>query len=106
MPLLVIDCVKFFGWYEPSILTFTNRHGQNIGDNPQDADSAGNEDKGSVVEYPTNTPGVALDSEIAKLTGVDPDFCVEPKGMVQANVGHKEIFLTSSYGYVAYNFYI
>jgi hypothetical protein len=77
MPLSVIDCINFLGWREPFILTFTNRHGQNIGDNPQDADSAGNEDKDSVVKYPTNTPGVASDSEIAELTGVDPDFAVE-----------------------------
>ena len=80
MPLLVIDQEKFLGWREPSILTFTNRHGQNIDDNPQDADSSGNEDKDSVVEYPNNTPGVALDSEIAELTGVDSDFAVEPTG--------------------------
>jgi hypothetical protein len=45
MPLLVINRVDFLGWCEPSILTFANRHGQNIGDNPQDADSAGNEDE-------------------------------------------------------------
>jgi hypothetical protein len=77
MPLLVIDCVNFLGWREPSILTFTNRHGQNIGDNPQDA----NEDEESIVAYPTNTPGVALDTENAELTGVDPDFAVEPTGV-------------------------
>ncbi len=68
MPLLVIDCVNFLGWHEPSILTFTNRHGQNIGDNPQDADFFGNEDEEYIVEYPTNTPIVALDTEIAKFT--------------------------------------
>ncbi len=28
MPLLVINHVNYFGWREPSILTFTNRHGQ------------------------------------------------------------------------------
>jgi hypothetical protein len=49
MPLLVIDRVNFLGQHESSILTFTNRHGQNIGNNPQDDDSAGNEDKDSVV---------------------------------------------------------
>jgi hypothetical protein len=79
MPLLVIDWVNFIGRHEPSILTFTNRHGQNIGDDPQ-ADSAGNEDEESIVEYPTNTPGVA-DVENAELTGADPDFAVEPTGV-------------------------
>jgi hypothetical protein len=62
-------------------LIFTNRRCQNIGDNPQDADSAENEDKESFVEYPTYTPGVALDTEIAELTGVDPDFAVKPTGV-------------------------
>jgi hypothetical protein len=83
MPLLVIDCVNFLGLHEPSILIFTNRHCQNIGDNPQDADSAGSEDEDSVVEYPTNTQGVASDSnsEITKLTGVDLDFAVKPTGV-------------------------
>jgi hypothetical protein len=37
MPPLIIDHVNFVGWREPSILTFTHKHGQNIGDNPQDA---------------------------------------------------------------------
>ncbi len=81
MPLLVIDHVNILGWHEPSILTFTNRHGQNIGDNSQDADSSWNEDEESIVEYPTNTPGVALDTENAELTGVDPDFAVKPSGV-------------------------
>jgi hypothetical protein len=81
MPLLVIDLVNFLGQHEPSTFTFTYRHGQNIGDNPQNADSAGNEDKDSVVEYPTNTPGMGLDREIAELTGVDPDFAVKPTGV-------------------------
>ncbi len=80
MPLLVIDWVNFLGQHEPSILTFTNRHVQNIGDNPQDADSAGNDDEESIVEYPTNTPGVA-DVENAELTGVDPTFAVKPTGV-------------------------
>ncbi len=80
MPLLVIDQEKFLGWREPSILTFTNRHGQNIGDNLQYADSAGNKDEGFIVEYPTNTPEVA-DVDNAELTGVDPDFALKPTGV-------------------------
>ncbi len=64
-------------FFKPSILTFTNRHSQNFGDNPQDADSAGNEGIESIVEYPANTPGV-VDVENAELTGVDPDIAVKP----------------------------
>jgi hypothetical protein len=80
IPLLVLDRVNFLGRREPSILTFTNRHGQNIGYNPQAADSAGNEDEEFIVEYPTDTPGVA-DMENTELTGVDPDFAVKPTGV-------------------------
>jgi hypothetical protein len=72
MPLLVIERVNFLGRRGPSIWTFTNRHGQNIGDTPQEAVLLGNEDVESVVEYPTKTPGVP---------GVDPDFDVEPTGV-------------------------
>jgi hypothetical protein len=60
---------------------FHQWHGQNIGDNQQDADSAGNEDMDSVVEYPTDTPGVASDREVTELTGVDLDFAVKLKGV-------------------------
>ena len=49
VPPAVIDHVNLLGINEPSILTFTNRHGQNIGDNPQDIDSAGNEDEESLL---------------------------------------------------------
>jgi hypothetical protein len=35
MPTSVIDRVNFIGQREPSILTFTNQHGQDIGENPQ-----------------------------------------------------------------------
>jgi hypothetical protein len=47
-PLPVIECVNYLGWREPSILAFPNRHGQNIGDNQHDADSAGNDDVESI----------------------------------------------------------
>jgi hypothetical protein len=59
----------------------TNRHGQNIGDIPQDAYSARNKDEESIVAYPTSIPGVALDTENAELTGVDPDFDAKPTGV-------------------------
>jgi hypothetical protein len=62
-------------------LTFTNKHGQNIGDNPQDADTTKNVDVESIAEYPTKTPAVALDTGDAKLTGVDPDLYVKHTGV-------------------------
>jgi hypothetical protein len=43
---------------EPSILTFTNRHGREIGDHPQDYEPSGN-DEDSVVELILDViPGV------------------------------------------------
>jgi hypothetical protein len=54
----VIDRVNFIGRHEPSILTFTNRHGQDIDDNPQDADLDGNEDLESIIAHPTGHTGV------------------------------------------------
>ncbi len=75
MPSSVIDRVNFFGRREPSILTFTNRHGQDIGENPQDTDLDGNEDLESIVADPTVNTGVFDDNNIAR---VDQDFAVEP----------------------------
>jgi hypothetical protein len=78
MPSSVIDCVNFIGRRVPSILTFTNRHGQDIGENPQDADLDGNDDLESVVADPTGNTGVFDGNNIA---GVDQDFDVEPTGV-------------------------
>jgi hypothetical protein len=78
MPSSVIDCVNFIGRCEPSILTFTNRHGQDIGENPQDTDLDGNEYSESIVADPTGNTGVFDGNNIA---GVDQDFAVEPTGV-------------------------
>jgi hypothetical protein len=74
----VIDRVNLIGWREPSILTFTNWHGQDIGENLQDTDLDGNEDLESVVADPTGNTGVFDGNNIA---GVDQDFAVEPTGV-------------------------
>jgi hypothetical protein len=68
MPSSVIDRVNCIGWLEPSIFTFTNRHGQDIGENPQDTDLDGNEDLESVAADPTGNTGVFGGNNIA---GVD-----------------------------------
>jgi hypothetical protein len=78
MPSSVIDRVNFIGWREPFILTFTNRYGQDIGENPQDTDLDGNEDLESVVAEPTGKTGV-FDGD--NITGVDQDFAAEPTGV-------------------------
>ncbi len=72
-------------------MTFTNRHGQIVGDNPQNADSSGNEDEKSIVEYLTDTPGVA-DVEKAELTGVDLDFAVKSTGVEMDSEAQQDYF--------------
>jgi hypothetical protein len=62
-------------------LTFTNRHGQDIGDNPQDTDLDGNEDLESVIVHHTGNTGVYPVVDDNHFTGVDPDFAVEPTGV-------------------------
>jgi hypothetical protein len=76
LPMLssVIDRVNFIGWREPSILTFTNQHGQDIGDNPQDADLDGNENLESIIAHPTGNTGVYPVVDDNHMAGVDPDF--------------------------------
>jgi hypothetical protein len=55
---------------------------QNIGPTGSYSDN-GNEDVDFNVDYPTKTPGVALDNLNAEHTdtGVDPDFGVKPTGV-------------------------
>jgi hypothetical protein len=81
MPLLIIERVNHLGWHKPFILNFTNWHDQNIGDDPQDADSARNDDVESTVEYPAKTPRVDPDTGNADLAGVGQDFIVKPAGV-------------------------
>ncbi len=71
----VIDCVNLLGKNEPSILTFTNRHGQDIGDLAQDFEPCADEDDNSFVAHPSDKlPGVDVQSGDAELPGVDTDF--------------------------------
>jgi len=79
MPLAVIARVNLFGENEPSILTFTDRHGWEIGDHSQDYEPSGNDDD-SVVELISNVIlGVdPTPEDDAELPGVDTDFDAEP----------------------------
>jgi hypothetical protein len=82
MPPTVIACVYLLGNVESSILTFTNRRGREIGDNPQDFESSGDDDN-SVVEHLTDEfpVGVPAPEDDAVLPGVDTDFDVKPTGV-------------------------
>jgi hypothetical protein len=82
MPPTVIARVNLFGKNEPSILTFTNQHGREIGDHPQDVEPSGNDDN-SVVELISDViPGVdPTPEDDAELPGVDTDFDAKPTGV-------------------------
>jgi hypothetical protein len=84
LPVLpaVIDCVNVLGKKEPSILTFTNWHGQDIGDLTQDFEPCADEDDDSFVAHPNGElPGVDVQLGDAELPGVDTDFDAKPKGV-------------------------
>jgi hypothetical protein len=82
MPPTVIARVSLFGKNEPSILTFANRHGREIGDHPQDIEPSGNDDDSVVKLISDVIPGVAPTPEDdAELPGVDTDFDATPTGV-------------------------
>jgi hypothetical protein len=82
VPPAVIARVNLFGKDEPSILTFTNWHGREIGDHSQDYEPSGNNDD-SVVELIQDViPGVdPTPEDDAELPGVDTDFDAQPTGV-------------------------
>ncbi len=83
MPPTVIDRVNLLGQRKPAMLHFTNRHGQDIGDNnPYDADSVGILDDDSIIIHPAmEIPGVERTTDPAETARVDPDFDVAPTGV-------------------------
>ncbi len=82
VPPAVIDPVNVLGINEPSILTFTNRHGQDIGDLAQDFEPRADEDEDSFVAHPNDKlTGVDVHSGDAELPGVDMDFDTKPTGV-------------------------
>ncbi len=82
MPPAVNAQVYVLGKNEPSILTFTNRHGREIGDHPQDYEPSGNDDDSVVKLILDVIPGVdpTLEDD-AELSGVDTDFDAKPTGV-------------------------
>ncbi len=84
MPPAIIDCINLLGQRKPAVLTFTDRHGQDIGDNnPQDANSVGilDGDLVVIIHPAVEIPGVDTTTDPAETAGVDPDFDVEPTGV-------------------------
>jgi hypothetical protein len=92
VPLAVIDCVNLLGKNEPSILTFTNRHGQDIGDLAQDFEPRADEDDDSFVAHPNDKlPGVDVHLGDAELLGVDMDFDAKPTGVEVDNEAYLDV---------------
>ncbi len=83
MPLAVIDCIDLLGQRKPTMLTFTNRKGRDIGDNnPQDANSVGILNDNLIIIHPAvEISGVDTTMKPAETAGVDHDFYVEPTGV-------------------------
>ncbi len=83
----VIAQVNLLGNLEPSILTFTNRQGREIGDNLQDFEPSGDDDNSVVKHLTDEFPGVvSAPKDDAVLPGVDTDFDAKPIGVaVESN---------------------
>ncbi len=82
VPPAVIDRINVLGKNEPSILTFTNWHGQDIGDLAQDFEPHADKDDNSLVAHPNDKlPGVDVQSGDAELPGLDTDFDAKPTGV-------------------------
>jgi hypothetical protein len=82
VPSAVIDDANLLGINEPSILTFTNRHGHDIVDLAQDFEPCANEDEDSFVTHPNDElTGVDVHSGDDELPGVDTDFDTKPTGV-------------------------
>ena len=73
MPKAVIDRVNQIGKDEPSVLTFTNRHGEEIGDTTLDFDPVEDNDESSADEI----TGVEQVNE----EPTEADFDGEPTGV-------------------------
>jgi hypothetical protein len=80
---LLMPPAVLLGQCKPAMLTFTNQQGHDICDsNPQDINSVGILDDNSIIIHPSvEIPGVDVTMDPAEMSGVDPDFDVEPTGV-------------------------
>ncbi len=88
----MIARVNLLGNVEPSILTFTNRRGWEIGDNPQNFEPSGDDDNSVVKHLTDEFPGVvSAPEDDSVLPGVDTDFDAKPTGVeVDSNYAPQE----------------
>jgi hypothetical protein len=79
MPPTVIARVNVLGKAEPYILTFTDRHGREIGDYPQDEPVV--DDDGSDVEYDYIDDFLVESQDDNEIPGVPEESPDEPTGV-------------------------
>ncbi len=96
MPKTVIDRINQIGKNEPPFLTFTNRHGNEIGDTTQDFDPGedideitGVDEEITGVEQSDEVPTETTDDFDGEPTGVD--FDAKPTG-VDIETNHDDIY--------------
>jgi hypothetical protein len=80
MPPAVIARVNLLGKAEPSILTFTDRHGQDIGDYPLDPEPVEDVDA-SIVDYFDDVLPVVDAQDDTEIPGVVTEPAAEPTGV-------------------------
>jgi hypothetical protein len=77
MPPAVIARVNLLGRAEPSILTFTDRHGREIGDYPREPEPIEDDDD-PVMEYIDNASPAIDEQDDPGIPGVEPEPTSEP----------------------------
>jgi hypothetical protein len=104
MPPAVIARVNLLGGAEPSILTFTDRHGCKIGDYPREPESVEDDDD-PVMEYIDNASPAIDEQDDLEIPGVEPEPTseltnepiVEPTG-VEVDSDHQELDFNDGLG--------
>ncbi len=104
MPPAVIARVNLLGRAEPSILTFTDRHGREIGDYPRGPKPIENDDD-PVMEYIDNSIPAIDKQDDPKIPGVEAEPTskptnkpiVEPTG-VEVDCDHQELDFNDGLG--------
>jgi hypothetical protein len=80
MPPAVIARVNLLGKEEPSILTFTDWHGQKIGDDPRDPEPVEDDDT-LIVDYVDDVLPAVDAQHDTKLPGVVTEPAAKPTGV-------------------------
>jgi hypothetical protein len=81
MPPAVIARVNVLGKAEPSILTFTDRHGREIGDYPQDVPVVDDDGSVLVYDYVDDVLPVVESQDDNEIPGVTEESPVKPTGV-------------------------